>query len=222
MNQRIRLRQELFIREDQYNKDNQTDFPPGSVAHEQFAEIAAVITLINEISAHQAIRFGDARFGFGNKATAREHLREHITEIGEIVPSMAYKIPGIDVKFRVPRNLTDAEMLALGRAFYADSAAYEADFVRFELDADFRAQLLDALEEFEASLGAPITAHEAQVAATAELGAAIRRGMIAHRILKGLLRQKYRRNPGKLAAWLSASHLEKLPKRDKPVNPPTT
>lgn len=56
-----------------------------------------------------------------------------------------------------------------------------------------------------------------QVAATAQIGAAVRRGMIAVRILNGVVRNRYRSNVGKLAAWTSASHIEKAPKKDQPM-----
>lgn len=59
-----------------------------------------------------------------------------------------------------------------------------------------------------------------QVAATAEIGAAIRRGMIARRILEGVVKNRYRNNVGKLAAWLSASHIERAPKSSKPPKNP--
>lgn len=50
---------------------------------------------------------------------------------------------------------------------------------------------------------------EHDVAATAETSAMIREGMIAKRILDGIVQNKYANNPGKLAAWLSASHVHK-------------
>jgi hypothetical protein len=37
--------------------------------------------------------------------------------------------------------------------------------------------------------------------------------MIKVRILDGIVRNVYANNPGKLAAWLSASHVEKAPKK---------
>jgi hypothetical protein len=41
--------------------------------------------------------------------------------------------------------------------------------------------------------------------------------------LDGVVKNKYRNNVGKLAAWTSASHIEKAPKKkkDEPQNPPT-
>lgn len=52
----------------------------------------------------------------------------------------------------------------------------------------------------------------------AAIGEAISRGMVARRILDGIVRNVYKSNTGKIAAWTSASHIE----RDaKPKEPPT-
>lgn len=44
----------------------------------------------------------------------------------------------------------------------------------------------------------------------------VRTGMVAVRTLDGIMRNTYATNPGKLAAWLSASHVEKAPEPGPP------
>ncbi len=41
--------------------------------------------------------------------------------------------------------------------------------------------------------------------------------MVAKRILDGVVQNKYNNDPGKLAAWISASHVEKAPKKKTPT-----
>ena len=57
------------------------------------------------------------------------------------------------------------------------------------------------------------------VEATAEIGEAIRRGMVARRILDGVVRNVYKNDVGKLAAWTSASHIEIPPKKTETPTP---
>jgi hypothetical protein len=57
------------------------------------------------------------------------------------------------------------------------------------------------------------------VEATAEIGEAIRRGMVARPILDGVVRNVYRNDVGKTAAWTSASHIEKPPKTTETPTP---
>jgi hypothetical protein len=211
---RDRVRYECFIRMRQFGLDSAADFPAASVGGVQFAEIASVIDLVEQLTAKFAASFGDARFSFLSKATARENVRERVAEISAISRSMAYEFSGIELKFRIQRNLSDANLLALANAFHQESEAYEEDFKRYGLDGNFRADLRAAITAFENSFGAPVTATDEQVAATAEIGEAIRRGMIARRILDGVVKQKYKNNVGKLRAWTSASHVEQKSSND--------
>ncbi|MCD9187681.1 MAG: hypothetical protein LUM44_14775 [Pyrinomonadaceae bacterium] len=214
MNNHIKRYHKSFIGIRQFGLDNSADFPAGSIGALQFAEISAVIDLINQLAGEQVQGFGDARFAFNSKAVARDELRGEMDGIADIAPSMAYEFPGIELKFRYRRNLSDADLLAKARAFHAEAQAYKDDFIRYELNSRFLENLLAAIEFFENSLGAPATATAEQVAATAELDAALRRGMIARNILNGVVKQKYKNNVGKLNAWKSASHIERTGKKD--------
>ena len=55
--------------------------------------------------------------------------------------------------------------------------------------------------------------------ATAETASKLRQMNVAVRTLDGIVKNKYANNPGKLAAWLSASHVEKAPKKKDPPTP---
>lgn len=55
------------------------------------------------------------------------------------------------------------------------------------------------------------------VAATADTSAKMRAGMVKGRILDGIVRNVYANDPSKLAAWISASHVEKAPKKKAPT-----
>jgi len=64
------------------------------------------------------------------------------------------------------------------------------------------------------------------VASTAAVGRLIRDGMKEVNYLDAILHNKYARNPDKLRAWQSASHIERAPQREKkpapmPPKPPT-
>lgn len=213
-----RRRVEMFIRVRQFGVDNAADFPVGSIGATQFAAINTAIDEVEQFAGDQAASYGDARQLFVTKDTARENLREEMFEISRTARSMAYQFDGIDAKFRMPRSQSDQNLLAVARAFYEDSEKYDTDFQAYGLSATFRADLQTAIEAFEDSLDPTGTAIDDQVAATANIGEAIRRGMIARRILEGVAKNKYNSNVGKLAAWLSACHIEKAPVEKKPSN----
>lgn len=217
MTDQERYRYEMFIRVRQFGLDNAADFPAASIGATQFDVISAVIDKLDELNAAQSEGFGSAGFAIAGKDTARENLREAMYEIVRTARSMVYEFPGITELFKMPRNLNDVNMLAAANAFMAEIPTYQANFVAYGLPFAFNTQLQNDIDAFEASLAPAGTAIDEHVAATAEIGAEIRKGMVARRILDGVVKNKYRTNVGKLAAWLSASHIERAPKSAAPA-----
>ena len=66
-------------------------------------------------------------------------------------------------------------------------------------------------DAFEATFAT--TASAEHVSATAETASKIRQMNVSVRTLDGIVKNRYSNNPGKLAAWISASHVEKAPKK---------
>ncbi|HQU85204.1 MAG TPA: hypothetical protein PKY59_18840 [Pyrinomonadaceae bacterium] len=219
MLKRERVRFYMFLRVIQFITDNIADFAAGGIVQTQYAILQIVSDTIQTLSGEQVEGFGDVRFSFNSKETARENLREMLSDIARTARSMVYEFNGIDLKFRMPRGINDANLLAKARAFLTEATPLRADFVRYEMEADFISELQTLIEEFEAAMSAPGTAIDDHVEATAEIGAEVRKGMIAVRTMNGAVRNKYKNDIGKLNAWQSASHIERTEKKDKP---PTT
>lgn len=215
-----RVRYYMFIRVVRFITDNIADFVAGGVVLTQLAVLQAAITAVETLTGEQVSGLSDARFEFIGKDTARENLREMLSEMAMTARSMVYEFAGIDAKFRMPRNRNDADLLAKARAFLADAAQYKTDFIRYEMDANFLNELQTLINEFESALEAPGTAIDEHVEATAEIGTEVRKGMVAVRTMQGAVLNKYRNNTGKTAAWRSASHIEKLKEGVEPT-PPT-
>ncbi len=69
---------------------------------------------------------------------------------------------------------------------------------------------------FEATFPTTAPATAEHVQATADDAAKVPQGMVIVRTLDGIVRNVYSADPGKLAAWISASHVEKAPKKQTP------
>lgn len=214
MDDRERRRYDMFVRVKQFGTENAADFPDRTVGATQFEEINAVVDSLDQLAGDQAAGFGDARFSFAGKKSARENIRDDLSEINQTAHSMNYQFPNIAEKFRMPRGNNDQQLLAAARAFHTEAAPLESEFIAYGMPTDFLADLLADIETFEAALGTTGEAVDSHVEATAEIDEAIRRGMIAKRILDGVVKNIYRNNAGKFAAWTSASHIEKAPKKE--------
>lgn len=212
MNAYERSRFNTFITVNEFGIENAADFPAGSIGKTQFAEIAAVIPLIQQHAADQTGGTREAGMGYLSRDTARENMRAEMSDIAATSRAMEAAFPGISTIFRMPRNRNDVEMIAAANAFVAQMSPYEDAFIEYGLPVEFLGELSVSIGAFEAALSAPAAGMGEQVAATAELGAAIRRGMKALRVLDGVVKNKYRSNVGKLAAWATASHIERPPK----------
>lgn len=221
MTKRERVRVDMFIRVIANITGNIADFAVGGVVLAQLAILQAVVAAVQALSGEQVAGFGEARFGFNSKDTARENLREMLSAIARTARSMVYEFPGIDLKFRMTRGDNDANLLAKALAFQTEAAPLKAAFLGYEMDGDFLTDLQTLITEFQQSLEAPAGAIDAHVEATAEIGAEIRKGMVAVRTMKGAVVNKYRNDVGKLAAWMSASHIRKDPENVTPQTPAT-
>lgn len=213
-----RNRIEAGERIDNFSVDNPADFVSG-VPHTQILVIRAMLVLIAQYAAAQVEGGGDAAMGFDSKGIARETLRDFMQRIADTARVMTYMHPGLNDKFRMPWGASDQVLLATAKAWYNDIVDYEHDFMSHGMPDDFRTVLNDDLAAFEASFTDPMSGVDERVAATAQLGENIRQMMIAIRILDQVMRNIYAANPGKLAAWISASHVERPPKKKAPTAP---
>lgn len=221
MNDESRRKWEAFQRIRQFGLDNAADFGAGSPATVQFNLLGTIITSVDASAADQFDASGDLGLLIENKANLREDLRGRMSDMAMVARSMVYAFPGIDEKFRMPRNRNDADLLAAGRAFYTNSGTggYEAGFISYGLAADFRDQLHDSADNFESIIPNIASALADRVEAVAEIEDWVTQGMRSRRILDGIVKIRYANNPGKLAAWISAAHIEKAPAKPKPPTP---
>lgn len=218
MTKRDKARLNMFLRVVQFIKDNVADFPAGIVAL-QLVVLEGIIGTLQTLAGEQAAGLSEARFHYNSKATARENLREMLSDISDTARSMIYKFPGINLKFQMPYNNNDVEVLGTARAFLTEATPLENDFIEYEMDEDFLVDLTNLIAAFERAMNAPATPIAEHVEATADIGVEIRKGMIAVRTIDAPIRNKYRANPGKTSAWESASRVEREP---KPQTPPVS
>jgi hypothetical protein len=131
------------------------------------------------------------------------------------------EVEGITVKFRMPDNRSDQNLLARSSAFYTDTEPLEEKFVEAGLDADFRAQLNAARTAYMQALDAADSAVEEHAEAVGAISEIFREMMALSRKRAAIVNLKYRDDAGKRASFVVASHLERAPKKPKSTQPPT-
>lgn len=210
-----RRRNDKIDRERVLLTDNAADFPKGSPVDIISEEINAKVT---EALAHDAALISS----LGDKSQALEikgDWRDHLLDLYRQVVAGAVAIgdtavPGITAKFKMPHPRTEQNLIAHADSTYADTAPpLEEKFVLVGLDADFRDQIISTKTTFQQSRDDADSAVEQHGEAVGALEALFREMMALSRQRSAMVKLKYKNNPGKLAAWAIASHLEQPPKK---------
>jgi hypothetical protein len=208
MNHHESRRYEMLRRVRDFGLAHAADFPASALGGSLFAAIGATIAEIEQAASTQTSSAGSSRQGTESKDLARETLLDEMEAVTVTARAMALENPGLEKKFRIPRNASDQDVLTTARAFLADATPLADEFIRHEMPADFLDQLRDAIAELEQALSERNHQREGQVSSTAALGVVIARGMKQVKQLNAVVRNKYRNDAATLAGWTSASHVE--------------
>jgi hypothetical protein len=146
---------------------------------------------------------------------AREALRDDLDAIVRTARAMALDMPGLDDKFRTPRETSDQAVLNAARAFARDAAPLAGDFIQYDMPEDFLADLEKSISDFEEAIRDHEAGKDTHVAATAGIEAAIDAGLDAVRRLDAIVPNRLRNDPATLALWERARRVEYRSSRPK-------
>lgn len=228
MNDRALRRYDMFGREIVFGNENAADFAAGSDAKTHFTKLAVVVDKLGKAKAGQ--QPGSAT----PKSVLLDALRLDVQNIARMARAMDQDTPGFADKFRSPKTASDQDLLtaadsvieqlvadpADNAATQAAKAALVARFVAKEFDPNFAQNLADDRAAIDVAGETFEGGREKSVGNTALIDTLIAEGMKESNYLDAIMYIKYARNPEKMRAWLSASHIERAPKRQKPA-PPT-
>ena len=229
MNDRDQRRNDRATRVQTFGVENDADFAVGGNAKTHFANIDDFLVQLDAAKAGQA----PSRV---SKQTLLDALGIDLQNIARTARRIEQKENGFAAPYRIPDNTseaaittyTDAVLLRLedqpadAAAVKTAKAALRARFIEYELPADFVTHLRadrDAITQANKSNQGEVLGGVENTGLIGEL-----LGKINDEIgeLDAIMYNKYTRQPEKLRAWQSASHVERAPQREKkPPTPPT-
>src|SRR5947208_8015323 len=121
---------EMVLHVSGFGAENAADFPSTTLGGELFAKIKASVTKLESHIAARSSGGSSARAGTSSKSAAREALRDSLEKISRTARAMSQTMPGLNDKFRLPRSMTDQDLLGVARAFAADATPIKSDFLR--------------------------------------------------------------------------------------------
>ena len=210
---------DALIRIFQFGTDNAGSFT--GIATATFAEIGTIIEGNQATGGEQMSSIGDSGEQFELKDIKREVVRRYVSVTSRTSKSMRYLFPGIEEQFKMPKGRNDADILSAARAFVTNGTPIQPDFEGFGLAKTWFADMTAAADAWELTFGATASAQADRAEATAEMYGWEVQGGRARRVLDGIVKNVFVNDPGKLAAWLSASHIEQAPRRTVQPSPPT-
>jgi hypothetical protein len=206
-----------------FGLEHRADFAPTSLATQLFTTIKDIVDELDGHAASQTASSGASRQGTATREQARLAVREDLKAISGTAAVMSDKFPGLDEKFRLPREDNDQDLMSAGNAFIAEATPIAADFIAHEMAADFLDDLRADLQALEDSMSAQSAGKGHRIAAGAAIDQLIDNGVAAVRKLNAIMKNKYANNPAVLAQWVSASHTERDPRhKGAPSSTPTS
>jgi hypothetical protein len=229
MNDRDQRRYDRTTRVQTFGVENAADFAVGSKAKTHFANLDSLIDKLDDAKAGQTPNRV-------SKETLLDALSIDLQNIARTARSIELTENGFAAPYRIPDNTseaavtthTDALLLRLedqsadSAAVKTAKAALRTRFVAYELPADFvthlradRTAIADANRRNQSET-------QGGVENTGLIGDLL--GQVNNEIseLDAIMHNKYTRQPEKLRAWQSASHVERAPQREKkPPTPPS-
>jgi hypothetical protein len=213
---------ELLQREDVHMVDNADDFPADSAVDKVTLLIRPKMAEALALDARLTQELGEKRAAQEAKDESRDLLIDLMRDFATGAIALSDVIPGIAAQVRVPENRNYQSLIAAATSIHTVVAPHLDKFKDADLTNADHANLLTFRDNFTADRNAWESAAEEHAGAVGALDALFREMMALSRKRSALVKLKYRNNPGKLAAWTVASHLERPPKRNKDNQPPPT
>jgi hypothetical protein len=190
-------------------------FPPATIAGQMFTEISSGMALLDANVAAQVAGDNTAREGTEQKALAQEELLDLLMMFRRTARSMDDQIPGVHAKFRVPPKLSAAELLGVAETFATEALPLKTEFIAYGMPATFLEDLNEQIAELREALTIQTAGTRTRVTSTASIDEILTKAFTALRRVDPIVRNILRDQPAKLAAWESARHLERAPRRKK-------
>lgn len=204
---------ERLIRVRVFGVAHASSFPATSFGGQKFAALTLIVDELETYGAMQSGGKGAAQASTQAKRAARADVRRKMVAIRDTALALEEVMPGISDNFRVPRGNGDQVLISAARAFVTTATPIKSEFTQREMPATFLEDLTAAVAKFEKAVNEKNVNTEKRIAATAAISAALERGAKLVRELDPVVKNKFRGDSATLAAWHSASHIVRPPKR---------
>lgn len=213
MTDREREYYNTYVRVRDFGEENTTDFPAGSQGATNFGVMATEVPKVKASGALQESNIG--KQATVSKESAAAEVLEDMRAINRTARAIGVDSPDIAVLFRMPQGSNYQTLLAAAMAFRDNAQPMKGQFIAYGLPDDFLTDLQSNIDALAGAISQQNLAKDTQTGATGAVAASLKLMNEALRRLRGIVPNVYQNNAAKLAAWASASHVER-PAQNKP------
>ena len=216
MNDSQRRRIERLIRSEAEASANAIDFPEGSKGALALTDLRAAIAQAQTHAVSRESSLNALQQATIGRQEAREAVRAGMRVMSDTVRTIGLDHPEVKGTFAFKgASVSDRTLLATARSYAIRAQPLRVLFAEYNLYEDFFNGFDAQIDNLEQQLNRQTTGKGERITANASLEGALRRGEAALKRLDTAVRNKYRNDPAKLAAWESACRIERAarPKR---------
>jgi hypothetical protein len=204
-----------------FNDAHASSYPAGSRASELVGVIAAAVTALEAQGAKQDAADLDWQLATAQKKAALDTLVNLMRPINRMARGMEKLFPGIAARFRMPRG-SDQNYINRAHAYITEATPMAAEFTNRGFPANFLTALEAAIAPVESAIEKQNDARAALTASTTALKTAQQQLIEAVREFSPIVSNTFAADAPTRAAWKSASHVERAPKKKAQSPPPSS
>jgi hypothetical protein len=208
MDDKLRRETEMSQRVYLFLDENKTDFTSIAAVMSAIEILRTELQVIADLGAKKISATADAKDFTINKGNLRIALRKAMQDITDMWEPMAKNYENAQNKFKMPRG-SDQLLIDTAGSYIEDAQALKTAFTNRRMPEDFIEDLIAKRDAFVAIIGEASTARIERVGVNAQIPNSVERCVTAVRDIDPIVKMVYRDKPGKLAEWISASHVER-------------
>ncbi len=187
---------------------NAADFAGNVVATAKIAQLTASNAAVAQERRNQIGGAGDMRQDYRIYADAFDAMVADMETVRDFAASLAFSIPGLEDKFRIPRTGGKSAKVAAAYVFVTDGEEIEQSFTDSGLDKNFFANLKMKADAAQQGINAAQASTGKRSGATSALETSVKTSSRTVEEMRPIANYTYRENPAKLAEWNHAAKVE--------------
>lgn len=196
--------------------------PGGSMFETKTTALTALVNDLETLAGEAEAFKGEGLSATDVKGSERIDLLDIMEKIRDAARAAEPDNPGTRDRYRYTTNMSHQALLAAGRSFAAGGADDGSLLRDYGAPTNWPTTVTTASDAFEAAFGQQDSAVGGRIAKNAEFNDKMDQMIATKATITHMVPNFCTGNPGAIAAWNSAAHVESPPKKkDKPPTPPT-